>query len=181
MTTNDELDRVVGWFRARLPEEWSPTAAEITVDREEITVVLAVADPAVAEDDGADVVAEARAARVAAFREDTRKRRMDLADQAGRRFGRTVSWGASVTGDGPDGESPHRELWTHVAAPVMTRLRQPQRIVLDTLVEAGVARSRADALAWCVRLVGQHEGDWLGDLRSAMTEVREVRERGPRA
>ena len=97
MTTNDELDRVVGWFRARLPEEWSPTAAEITVDREEITVVLAVADPAVAEDDGADVVAEARAARVAAFREDTRKRRMDLADQAGRRFGRTVSWGASVT------------------------------------------------------------------------------------
>ena len=53
----------------------------------------------------------------------------------------------------------------------MTRLRQPQRIVLDTLVEAGVARSRADALAWCVRLVGQHEGDWLGDLRSAMTGV----------
>lgn len=185
MTTNDELDRVVGWFRARLPEEWSPTAAEITVDREEITVVLAVADPAVAEDDGADVVAEARAARVAAFREDTRKRRMDLADQAGRRFGRTVSWGASVTAaqgqDEQDTGSAHRELWTHVAAPVMTRLRQPQRIVLDTLVEAGVARSRADALAWCVRLVGQHEGDWLGDLRSAMTGVREVRERGPRA
>lgn len=185
MTTNDELGRVVGWFRARLPEEWSPTAAEITVDREEITIVLAVADPAVAEDDGADVVAEARAARVAAFREDTRKRRMDLADQAGRRFGRTVSWGASVTaqgqGEGQDGAPAHRELWTHVAAPVMTRLRQPQRIVLDTLVEAGVARSRADALAWCVRLVGQHEGDWLGDLRSAMTGVREVRERGPRA
>jgi hypothetical protein len=44
-----------------------------------------------------------------------------------------------------------------------------------------VARSRADALAWCVRLVGQHEDDWLGELRSAMTGVREVRERGPRA
>ena len=44
----------------------------------------------------------------------------------------------------------------------MTRLRQPQRLVLDTLVDAGVARSRSDALAWCVRLVGQHEEDWLG-------------------
>ena len=43
----------------------------------------------------------------------------------------------------------------------MTRLRQPQRMVLDTLVDAGVARSRSDALAWCVRLVGQHEDDWL--------------------
>ena len=49
----------------------------------------------------------------------------------------------------------------------MTRLRQPQRQVLDTLVDAGVARSRADALAWCVRLVGQHEDDWLGELREA--------------
>ena len=60
----------------------------------------------------------------------------------------------------------HEELWTHVAAPVMTRLRQPQRQVLDTLVESGVASSRADALAWCVRLVGQHEGDWLAELRA---------------
>jgi hypothetical protein len=63
----------------------------------------------------------------------------------------------------------------------MTRLRQPQRQVLDTLVEAGVARSRADALAWCVRLVGQHEGDWLAELREAMTAVDDVRQKGPAA
>ena len=75
----------------------------------------------------------------------------------------------------------HEELWTHVAAPVMTRLRQPQRQVLDTLVESGVARSRADALAWCVRLVGQHEGDWLAQLREAMTAVDDVRRQGPAA
>lgn len=68
-----------------------------------------------------------------------------------------------------------------LAAPVMTRLRQPQRLVLDTLVDAGVARSRADALAWCVRLVGQHEGDWLAELREAMTHVADVRSRGPAA
>jgi hypothetical protein len=73
------------------------------------------------------------------------------------------------------------ELFTHVAAPAMTRLRQPERLVLDTLVDAGVARSRADALAWCVKLVGQHEGDWLGELRDAMEHVADVRSKGPAA
>jgi Arc/MetJ-type ribon-helix-helix transcriptional regulator len=63
----------------------------------------------------------------------------------------------------------------------MTRLRQPQRQVLDTLVDAGVARSRSEALAWCVRLVGQHEDDWLGELREAMTAVADVRAKGPGA
>ncbi len=183
MTTKDELDRITGWFRARLPEEWAPTEAEITVDREEVTVLIGLPDVAVAEDDSDEVAAEARGARAEAFREETRKRRMELAEAAQRRFGRAVSWGVAIggAGDAAGGSDRHRELWTHVAAPVMTRLRQPQRLVLDTLVEAGVARSRADALAWCVRLVGQHEDDWLGELRAAMTGVREVRERGPRA
>jgi hypothetical protein len=63
----------------------------------------------------------------------------------------------------------------------MTRLRQPQRQVLDTLVDAGVARSRADALAWCVRLVAQHEDGWLAELREAMSQVADVRTKGPAA
>ena len=96
---------------------------------------------------------------------------MAIAREAEQRYDRKVSWGGRG-GQGPtDGRPAHRELWTHVAAPVMTRLRQPQRLVLDTLVESGVARSRADALAWCVRLVGQHEEEWLGELRAAMTGV----------
>ena len=98
---------------------------------------------------------------------------MKIAREAQHRYERKVSWGLRV------GE--HEELWTHVSAPVMTRLRQPQRQVLDTLVESGVARSRADALAWCVRLVGQHEGDWLAELREAMTTVDDVRRKGPAA
>ena len=63
----------------------------------------------------------------------------------------------------------------------MTRLRQPERQVLDTLVESGVARSRADALAWCVRLVGEHTEDWLDRLREAMTSVQQLRDEGPPA
>ena len=61
----------------------------------------------------------------------------------------------------------------------MTRLRQPERQVLDTLVDAGVARSRSDALAWCVRLVGEHADDWLAKLREAMQAVERVRAKGP--
>jgi hypothetical protein len=98
---------------------------------------------------------------------------MEIAREAEHRYDAKVSWGLTL-GD-------HRELWTHVAAPVMTRLRQPQRLVLDTLVDAGVARSRSDALAWCVRLVGQHEEDWLAELRQAMQSVADVRSKGPAA
>jgi hypothetical protein len=172
MITNELSERVTGWFAGRLPAEWQSAPADVTVDREEITVVLTIPDVELAEPTEV-ALAEARAGRASAFREETRERRMEIAREAQHRFERKVSWGVAV------GE--HRELWTHVAAPVMTRLRQPQRLVLDTLVDAGVARSRSDALAWCVRLVGQHEGDWLAELRQAMDTVADVRAKGPAA
>jgi hypothetical protein len=58
-------------------------------------------------------------------------------------------------------------------------LRIGERQVLDTLIDAGVARSRSEALAWCVRLVATHEDHWISDLRSAFEHVEEVRSRGP--
>jgi hypothetical protein len=72
-------------------------------------------------------------------------------------------------------------MFTTFSVPVMTRLRQPERLVLDTLVDAGVARSRSDALAWCVRLVGEHEDSWLTDLREALRKVEQVRAEGPQS
>ena len=72
-----------------------------------------------------------------------------------------------------------RVVFTHLAAPAMTRLRQEQRQVLDTLVDSGVARSRSEALAWCVQLVGEHADAWLGELRTAMAEVDKLRSSGP--
>ena len=171
MITDEQRQAVTGWFSGRLPQEWTVEPPRVSIDREEITVVLTIDDVAAGESEVA--TAEARAGRARAFREDTRGTRMAIAREAEHRYDRKVSWGVRV-GD-------HEELWTHVAAPVMTRLRQPQRQVLDTLVEAGVARSRADALAWCVRLVGQHEGDWLAELREAMTAVDDVRRKGPAA
>jgi hypothetical protein len=46
-------------------------------------------------------------------------------------------------------------------------------------VDAGVARSRSEALAWCVRLVGQNESEWIGKLREAFANVEKVRSEGP--
>jgi hypothetical protein len=156
---------LTGWFAGRLPDAWG--TPEITVDREEITVVVTLEAPAVEGD-------EARAAevgRIARWREETREQRIGIAQEAEQRYGRKVAWGATA------GET--RQLFTHLAVPVMTRLRQPQRLVLDTLVDAGVARSRADALAWCVTLVGRHAESWLAELRQAMEAVEKVRAQGP--
>lgn len=173
MITNEARDRVRGWFHGRLPEDWRSVDPEITLDREEITVLLTIPDVELADGASEAEAAEARAGRVKAFREETREHRISIAREAEHRFDRKVSWGVTI-GD-------RTELFTHIAVPVMTRLRQPQRQVLDTLVEAGVARSRADALAWCVRLVGQHSDDWLAELRAAMSHVADVRTKGPAA
>lgn len=141
-------------------------------DRDEILVVGTLAEPDLPGDASSDAVTAARASRIAGFREDTRGQRMRIADEAQRRFGRKVSWGASC-GD-------QTASFTTLAAPAMTRLRMPERRVLDTLVEAGVARSRSHALAWCVRLVAERQDDWLKDLRGALESVEKVRAEGPK-
>ncbi len=156
------------WIAGRIPQDWFDGDPAVVVDREEITIIGRLPEPA----DAQAAESEARAAgRVSRFREETRPERMKIADEAQDRYGRKVSWGVEV------GEE--RTLFTHIAVPVMTRLKQPERQVLDTLVDAGVARSRSDALAWAVRLVGEHTEQWLTQLRSAMSAVDDLRAQGP--
>jgi hypothetical protein len=156
------------WFAGRLPEAWFDGDPAVIVDREEITVIGKLREPA----SSGEEESEARASgRVSRFREETRSERMNIADEAQDRYGRKVSWGVEVGGE--------QTLFTHVAVPVMTRLKQPERQVLDTLVDAGVARSRSDALAWSVRLVGEHTDEWLAKLREAMRQVDDLRAEGP--
>ncbi|HEY4630644.1 MAG TPA: hypothetical protein VIG96_05025 [Blastococcus sp.] len=162
-----ERAEVAGWFAGRLPDGWFTGPVELIIDRDEITVVGTLSEPEAGEGDPA----AARAGRTARFREETRPERMAIADVAQERYGRSVAWGA-VCGD-------QRELFTTLSTPVMTRLRQAERLVLDTLVDAGVARSRSEALAWAVRLVGRNTDQWLAELRAAMAAVEEVRGRGP--
>jgi hypothetical protein len=168
---SDFQEHLEGWFAGRLPAEWFTEAPTVEFDRDEILVIGTLADPDLPDDAGPETRKAALEARVQGFREDTRGHRMRIADEAERRFGRKVSWGAT-SGD-------LRVLFTTVATPAMTRLRMRERTVLDTLVDAGVARSRSHALAWCVRLVADKQEEWLGDLRTALESVEAVRQEGP--
>lgn len=161
---------VAAWFAGRLPDGWFSGAPEVTVDREEILVLGTLPDLDGRFADAAERAAAA-AGRISRFREQTREERIEIARQAEHRFGRKVAWGARL--------DAQTELFTVLSVPVMTRLRQPERMVLDTLVAAGVARSRSDALAWAVRLVGSHAEGWLAELREAMTHVDDLRRQGP--
>jgi len=160
MHPDQVAQEVTGWLERRLPAGWFAGPPEVTVDGEEILVVGALPDP-----DGDPLP------RAEQFREETREQRMRLAAELQRRWRRKVSWGVDCGGE--------RLLFTTLSVPVMTRLRLPERRVLDTLIDAGVARSRSDALAWCVRLVGTHEADWIQELRSALVAVKRVRAQGP--
>ncbi len=167
---------LTGWLAGRLPSDWFTGPAQITVDRDEVLVVGTLPPleqgQAEARADLPEVErAGAERGRISRFREATRDERVAIAREVEERWGRATAWGASL------GSS--EEVFTTVSVPTMTRLRQPERLVLDTLVDAGVARSRSEALAWCVRLVGEHSEDWLASLREALTEVERVRNAGP--
>jgi hypothetical protein len=184
---------IQGWFNGRLPDGWFTGPVEVTVDREEITVIGTlpapetvtpapedtqnsaaaeeVQDAEAAQDTEDAAVSAAAEGRIKRFREETRGKRVEIAREAERKYGRKVAWGVRC--------GPVTEVFTTISVPVMTRLRQSERRVLDTLVDAGVARSRSDALAWCVRLTGEHSDAWLAELREALRRVEEVRAQGP--
>jgi hypothetical protein len=156
-----------------MPSDWFSRAPQISLDREEISIIGILPSPEISEDTTEAERAAAAEGRSRRFREETRQQRIEIAREAEHRFGRKVSWGVIC--------NEKTVMFTTFSVPVMTRLRQPERLVLDTLVDAGVARSRSDALAWCVRLVGEHEDSWLADLREALRHVEQVRADGPRS
>ena len=167
----NDTTTVRGWLSGRIPDDWFSTEPTVSVDRDEIVVVGRLAAPSTADDADDAERSAAERGRIKAFREYTRDQRITIARELEHRAGRKVAWGAEC-GD-------TRKVFTALAAPVMTRLRQPERLVLDTLVESGVARSRADAVGWCVRLVQSNADTWLADLRQAMESVEQVRAQGP--
>lgn len=168
MESEEAVAQLRGWFSGRLPEGWFTGPVEIVLDREEIAVVGAIPEPTAESDVEKAAMIDGLVRR---FREETRERRIEIAKEAERKFRQKVSWGVSCGGE--------TVMFTTLSVPVMTRLRQSERQVLDTLVAAGVARSRSDALAWCVRLVGTHTDTWLAELRDALQHVDRVRAAGP--
>jgi len=163
-------DELQTWFASRVPKDWFAGPPEIMSDGEEILVVGTLPDVELAGGTSTAARAAAQDARIDRFREETRDDRVRIAREAERHFRRKVGWGARC-GD-------QMKLFTTASVPVMTRLRMPERSILDTLVAGGVARSRSDALAWCVRLVGMHQKDWIKGLRDALVKVDEARSKG---
>ncbi len=165
------------WFTKRLPGNWyalsDDAEVDVLADRDEIVVIGPIKPGETAKDVDADDLESANRAAVKSWRQDTREKRMEIAAEAQERFGKHVSWGASIGDD--------RFMFTHISVPTMTRLKITERQVLDTLVDAGVASSRSEALAWCVRYAGKKEEAWLKELRAAFKSVSEVREKGPAA
>lgn len=168
---SDLEERLEGWFSGRLPEGWFTGPPEVESDREEVLVIGRLPEPEYPRRASAAVRSAAREARIDLFREESRDRRIGIALEAEHLFGRKISWGAEC-GD-------VRKLFTTLSVPVMTRLRLAERQVLDTLEDARVARSRSEALAWCVRMVGTNLDVWLDRLREAYAEVERVRAEGP--
>ncbi|MGI9603808.1 MAG: hypothetical protein ACR2QE_18130 [Acidimicrobiales bacterium] len=161
------LDEVTAWFAGKIPEDWFVQPPHLAADRDEIVLTGELAGPEATGD------AAAEAECIDTFREATRDERISVAQQAEALWGRKVSWATRC------GET--HIAFTTATVPVMTRLRLSERQVLDTLIDAGVARSRSDALGWCVRLVATHQGEWIDRLRDAMTEVEKVRAEGPQS
>ena len=164
-------DEVAGWVAGRVPQGWFSGPPEVRMDREEMWVIGTLPDVQLGKDASPEALSAARAGRVKQFREETREARMAIAEEAKQRFGRDVAWGVRI-GD-------VQEMFTHLALPVMTRLRLPEREILDILIHSGVARNRAHALAWCVRLVERNQKEWLAELREAIAKVGQVRPQGP--
>lgn len=185
-TRDRRSNDITGWFHGRVEDDWF-TGLQVRVDKEEILVIGTLATPKLAatldagtrdpgtldpDGDDADARRVAASARINGFREDTRERRIVIADEAEHLFGKKVSWGAVCDG--------LERRFTVANVPVMTRLLFDERRVLDTLIDAGIARSRSEALAWCVKLVGANQAEWIEALRTALADVEKVRSEGPR-
>lgn len=164
-------EEISAWLAGRIPDDLFLGPPTVSGDRDEILILGEISEPELSAEASEATRGVARSARLQRFRQETRERRVTVAREAERLFGRRVSWGARCGG--------LEQLFTTLGVPVMTRLRLEDRAVLDTLIDAGVARSRSEALAWCVRLVGRHQEEWINSLRAALTAVERVRSEGP--
>ena len=84
MAANDELK---GWFAGRIPKDWFQSTPEVRADRDEIWVVVALADVQLPGDAGPEAANAARSGRIKQHREDTRDMRMQISEEAEKRFG----------------------------------------------------------------------------------------------
>ena len=70
---------ITAWLHGRIPESWSTVAApSITIDRDEITIVVSLEVPVLTAAATDADRSEAVDGRIAGYREDTREQRMRI-------------------------------------------------------------------------------------------------------
>jgi hypothetical protein len=156
------------WLQERLPAQLLAGTPEVSVYDDEVVLLLPIATDS-AEAAAGDDTREAGLRQIGRRREETRRLRIQIAQELQEIVGRPVAWGMRV-GD-------TSALFTTRSAPVMTRLGRAERDVLDTLVAAGVADTRSSALAYTVRAFAAEHADWLAEVRTAIEQVDQVRAR----
>jgi len=90
-----ELGSIKGWFAGRLPDGWF-TGVEVSVEDDQIVVVGML--PELNLGSTPEEKESAAAGRIARFREETRGRRIGIAQEAEERFKKYVTWGAKLDG-----------------------------------------------------------------------------------
>ena len=93
--SNADLSQVQGWFAGRLPDGWF-TGADVTVEDDQIVVLGKLSEEGLPTDEPSK---EGFAAgRIGRFRDETRRSRIGIAREAEERFGKYVTWGATLGG-----------------------------------------------------------------------------------
>ncbi|MDE3075391.1 MAG: hypothetical protein KGJ86_08170 [Chloroflexota bacterium] len=154
------------WLLNHLPATVAAAEPDISVDGDEILIVLKLNTSSIAEEQNRP---EAERALIERRRNETRGLRTQAGRRLGRSFGRAVSWGMQA------GDS--LELFTNNTAPVMTRLSRQERHVLDALITAKVANTRSGALGYVVRTFAAEHQEWLAEVQEAMSRVAGLREK----
>src|SRR5215472_4414045 len=93
--SNADLSQIQGWFAGRLPDGWY-SGVDVSIEDDQIVVLGKLSEEGLpAEDSAKEGFA---AGRIGRFREETRGSRIGIAREAEERFGKHVTWGATLGG-----------------------------------------------------------------------------------
>ena len=153
------------WLLSQLPASVVGSDPEITIDADELLIILTLNTETLVGE--GEALKNAEHALLERQRSETRALRIQLGRQLERTCGYAVSWGMRAGGT--------VQLFTPNTTAVMTRLTREERQVLDTLIAANVANTRSAALGYIVRTFAVEHQDWLHKAQQAAKNMASLR------
>ena len=165
MATIYDPQELTRWLLSQLPASVTGSDPEITLDADELLIILNLNTDSLK--DGCEALKKREQELIERRRSETRKLRIQLGRQLEEISGCAVSWGMQAGGT--------VELFTMNTVAVMTRLSHAERQVLDTLIAANVANTRSAALAYIVRAFAIEHQEWLNQAQEAAKHMANLR------